>query len=223
MAGESEKDAELGKQTVDVMKDGNGGADQGSNEGWQEVKRKHRGSKRESPHEPPSHIPHPIHRNRPRVSDFDKVMRDKATSFFFTNFPDSSALWKMFSRYGKVVDVYIAFKRTKKNARFGFVRFFNKGDLEGFERRLKGIIIGDSNLIINRARFNKLGGSDFKASDFPLIKHSGHGQIKRNWAHPSHSFKEAVLGSRKIPSKMITIDEDKSIRSKLECCWMGKA
>ncbi|GKG15847.1 hypothetical protein Tco_0358170, partial [Tanacetum coccineum] len=66
IAGESEKDAELGKQTVDAMKDGNGGADQGSNEGWQEVKRKHRGSKHESPHKPPSHIPHPIYRNRPR-------------------------------------------------------------------------------------------------------------------------------------------------------------
>ncbi|PWA69137.1 hypothetical protein CTI12_AA284990 [Artemisia annua] len=61
---------------------------------------------------------------RARVSDFDKVMKDKAFFFFFTNFPeswDSGALWKMFtSRYGSVVDVYIAFKRTKKGSRFGF-------------------------------------------------------------------------------------------------------
>ncbi|GJY67857.1 nucleotide-binding alpha-beta plait domain-containing protein, partial [Tanacetum coccineum] len=45
-------------------------------------------------------------------------MKEKATSFFFMNFPenwDTKALWKMFDRYGKVVDVYIAFKRTKKN------------------------------------------------------------------------------------------------------------
>nr|GEY55772.1 nucleotide-binding alpha-beta plait domain-containing protein [Tanacetum cinerariifolium] len=215
MARESEKDAKLERQTVDAMEDGNGGADPGITEGWQEEKRKNRGSKHESPHKLPSHIPHPIHRNRPHVSDFDKVMRDKATSFFFTNFPDSwdsSALWKMFGRYGKVVDVYIAFKRTKKDTRFGFVRFINTWELEGFERRLKGIIIGDSNLIINRARFNKLGGSDFRASDFPSIKHSGSGQIRRNLAPLSHSFKEAVLGSRQIMSKLITINEDKSIR-----------
>ncbi|GJV17626.1 hypothetical protein Tco_1362949 [Tanacetum coccineum] len=45
-------------------------------------------------------------------------MRDKETSFFFTNFPeswDTRALWKVFSMYVKVVDVYVAFKRTKKN------------------------------------------------------------------------------------------------------------
>ncbi|GKE80277.1 hypothetical protein Tco_1550277, partial [Tanacetum coccineum] len=29
----------------------------------------------------------------------------------------SSALWKMFNRYGNVVDVYIAFKRTKMGSR----------------------------------------------------------------------------------------------------------
>ncbi|GJS19013.1 RNA-directed DNA polymerase, eukaryota [Tanacetum coccineum] len=43
-------------------------------------------------------------------------MKASAQSFFFTNFPESwgsSALWKMFNRYGNVVDVYIAFKRTK--------------------------------------------------------------------------------------------------------------
>ncbi|GKC59160.1 protein CTR9, partial [Tanacetum coccineum] len=59
-------------------------------------------------------------KGKSRPTDFDKVMRDKATSFFFTNFPDSwdsAALWKMFSRYGKVVDVYIAFKKTKKDTR----------------------------------------------------------------------------------------------------------
>ncbi|GKD18028.1 RNA-directed DNA polymerase, eukaryota, partial [Tanacetum coccineum] len=38
-----------------------------------------------------------------RLSDFDNVMREKATSFYFSNFPDSgdtNALWKMFNHYG---------------------------------------------------------------------------------------------------------------------------
>ncbi|GJZ63745.1 putative RNA-directed DNA polymerase, eukaryota, reverse transcriptase zinc-binding domain protein, partial [Tanacetum coccineum] len=85
-------------------------------------------------------------------------MRDKAASFFFTNFPetwDVTALWKMFDRYDKVVDIYIAFKRTIKATRFGFVRFINIGDIESFERRLKGIIISNSKLVINRAKYVK--------------------------------------------------------------------
>nr|GEW84700.1 nucleotide-binding alpha-beta plait domain-containing protein [Tanacetum cinerariifolium] len=93
----------------------------------------------------------------------------------------------------KVVDVYIAFKRTKRDTRFGFVRFINTRDVEGFERHLKGIIIVESNLIINCARFNKLGGLDFSASYFSPIKKIGHGQIRRKLAPPSHSFKEVVL------------------------------
>ncbi|GJW38576.1 nucleotide-binding alpha-beta plait domain-containing protein, partial [Tanacetum coccineum] len=221
-AVESKRDAKIGGQTVDDM----GGEDQDFNRGWQEVKRKHRGSKHESLHQP-SLAPHPVQRyNRPRITDFNKVMRDKATSFFFINFPDSwdsSALWKVFNRYGKVVDVYIAFKRTKMDNRFGFVRFINTGDVEAFERRLKGIIIGNSNLVINRARFNKVGGADVRPSDFPPIKQSGHGQTKKKSNPPPWSFKEAFLGSRQIPTKMIKIEEDKGIRSRLECCWTGKA
>ncbi|GKD15768.1 nucleotide-binding alpha-beta plait domain-containing protein, partial [Tanacetum coccineum] len=221
-AVESKRDAKIGRQAVDDM----GGEDQDFNGGWQEVKRKHRGSKHESLHQP-SLAPHPVQRyNKPRITDFDKVMRDKATSFFFINFPDSwdsSALWKAFNRYGKVVDVYIAFKRTKMDNRFGFVRFINTSDVEAFERRLKGIIIGNSNLVINRARFNKVGGADVRPSDFPPIKQSGHGQTKKKSNLPPRSFKEAFLGSRQIPTKMIKIEEDKGIRSRLECCWTGKA
>ena len=48
----------------------------------------------------------------------------------------------MFSRYGNMVDVYIAFKRTKMGSRFGFVRFKNVGMVGEFEKRLKGILIG---------------------------------------------------------------------------------
>ncbi|PWA84130.1 hypothetical protein CTI12_AA162940 [Artemisia annua] len=100
-------------------------------------------------------------RNGKRDTDFDRVMRKKATSFFFTNFPDSwdsKALWKMFGRYGIVVDVYVAFKKTKLNSMFGFVRFINIGDLDSFENRLKGIMIGNTKVIINRAKFMKVGG-----------------------------------------------------------------
>lgn len=43
--------------------------------------------------------------SRRRTSDFDKVMKEKAISFFFTRFPVSWGLREMFSRFGKVLDV----------------------------------------------------------------------------------------------------------------------
>ncbi|GJY65533.1 putative RNA-directed DNA polymerase [Tanacetum coccineum] len=98
--------------------------------------------------------------------------------------------------YGKVVDVYVAFKRTKKNTWFGFVRFINIWDIGSFERKLKGILIGDSNLMINAAIFFKDDMKAFSASDFPLIKQ-----------RPTTRFMKRNL----IPG------------SRLENCWVGKA
>ncbi|GKD40055.1 nucleotide-binding alpha-beta plait domain-containing protein [Tanacetum coccineum] len=101
-------------------------------------------------------------------------MRKKATSFLFTNYSDSwdsKALWKMFNRYGIVVDVYVAFKKTKLDSRFGFVRFINIGDLDSFENRLKGIMIGDTRSIINRAKFIKVGGKGIPVDQVPDKRH----------------------------------------------------
>nr|GEV14312.1 nucleotide-binding alpha-beta plait domain-containing protein [Tanacetum cinerariifolium] len=67
---------------------------------------------------------------------------------------DSNVLWRMFEKYGNLVDVYISFKRTKRDTRFGFVRFINTCDIEAFERRLKGTMTGDVR-IIDRAKFIK--------------------------------------------------------------------
>ncbi|GJU81119.1 protein CTR9 [Tanacetum coccineum] len=138
-------------------------------------------------------------KGKSRPTDFDKIMRDKATSFFFTNFPDSwdsAALWKMFSRYGKVVDVYIAFKKTKKDTRFGFVRFINFVHLETFERRLKEILIGESRLVINRAKFFNGGNVVLPPSDFPPLK---------------------------VSHKSLIVPTPSKRQSRLEGCWMGKA
>ncbi|GKC50899.1 nucleotide-binding alpha-beta plait domain-containing protein [Tanacetum coccineum] len=82
---------------------------------------------------------------------------------------DNGALWKMFSSYGKVIDVYVAFKRTKRDTRFGFVRFINIGDILSFESKLEGIMIGAEKLIINRAKFTKVGDKGVPVSEFPLF------------------------------------------------------
>ncbi|GJX08121.1 nucleotide-binding alpha-beta plait domain-containing protein [Tanacetum coccineum] len=75
----------------------------------------------------------------------------------------------MFSKYGNVVDVYITFKRTKKGTRFGFVMFINIGEPASFERKLKTIVIGETPLVINKAKFFKLGNNGFTAYDFPEV------------------------------------------------------
>nr|GEU44135.1 RNA-directed DNA polymerase, eukaryota [Tanacetum cinerariifolium] len=127
-------------------------------------------------------------KGRRRMTDFDRVMKSKAISFFFTNFPDNwdtKALWRMFEKYG---------------------------DLEDFERRLKGILIGDTRIVINRAKFIKLGDKDVPISHFPPINSAS----PYKFVPPKtfgNSFKEAVVG---LQPKTISIEEDMDIRSKLD-------
>ncbi|GJX83398.1 nucleotide-binding alpha-beta plait domain-containing protein [Tanacetum coccineum] len=123
-------------------------------------------------------------------------MRNNTTSFFFTNFLDSwesSALWKMFDRYGSMMDVYISFKKMKKGTRFGFVRFKNIVDLVAFEGRLRGIFISGSRLIINRAKFFKDGDKSFPTSDFPPLNPVNRNKTRVNTTSHKKSFMEAVL------------------------------
>ncbi|GKA30985.1 nucleotide-binding alpha-beta plait domain-containing protein [Tanacetum coccineum] len=155
-------------------------------------------------------------------------MRNNTTSFFF-NFPDSwdsSALWKMFDRYGSVMDVYIAFKKTKKGTRFGFVRFRNIVDLVAFEGRLKGIFIGGSRLIINRAKFFKDGDRSFPTSDFLPLNPFNRNKTRVNTTGHKKSFMEAVRnqsGQQQPKQQCIKVSEDGHLRARLECCWMGRA
>ncbi|GJZ69624.1 nucleotide-binding alpha-beta plait domain-containing protein [Tanacetum coccineum] len=170
--------------------------DQGRNQEWIKVTRRHRGSKKVvyDEHSPQHNYNHVVKKG---LLDFDKVMRDKAISFFFTNFPETwyfAALWKMFNRYGRVVDVYIAFKQTKRGTRFGLVRFINIGDVASFEGRLKGILIRNSKLVINRAKFIKVRDMGVPASDFPPFNPGKQHIPKASKPHANPSFKEAVLG-----------------------------
>ncbi|GJZ65071.1 hypothetical protein Tco_0621767 [Tanacetum coccineum] len=49
----------------------------------------------------------------------------------------------------------VAYKRIKIGIKVGFVRFVNNGDLDIFEAKLNGIMIGESKLVINKAKFIK--------------------------------------------------------------------
>ncbi|GKD13155.1 RNA-directed DNA polymerase, eukaryota, partial [Tanacetum coccineum] len=56
-----------------------------------------------------------------------------STSVFVTNFPDHCTardLWNVCLAYGKVIDVYIPFKKSKAGKKFAFVRFLKVDNLE---------------------------------------------------------------------------------------------
>ncbi|XP_023763922.1 uncharacterized protein LOC111912416 [Lactuca sativa] len=97
-----------------------------------------------------------VRRRKKYGREFD--INGKAVTFYVQNFPSDwseAALWRMFSRYGAVVDVYIAKKLNRSNKIFGFVRFLRIHDPKSFEKRLNEIIIGTQKIEVNVARFER--------------------------------------------------------------------
>nr|GEV13527.1 nucleotide-binding alpha-beta plait domain-containing protein [Tanacetum cinerariifolium] len=92
----------------------------------------------------------------------------------------------MFGRYGRVVDVYIAFKKTKRDTRFGFVRFTNIGDINSFERRLKYILTRNERMVINHAKFAKGSYNYAPPADFPSINPDACVKPKQQHHHPEN-------------------------------------
>jgi len=85
-----------------------------------------------------------------------KTMAD--TSFFFTNFPDhffERDLWKVFQRWGRVLDVFISRKLNARNQRFGFVRFHGVTDVFCLEKELEAIWIGTWKLHVNLPKYRR--------------------------------------------------------------------
>ncbi|GKD26831.1 RNA-directed DNA polymerase, eukaryota [Tanacetum coccineum] len=57
---------------------------------------------------------------------------NRTTTYLFTDIPpgwNDNALWKLFSKYRRISDVYIAKKKTAKGKDFGFARFLNVSNL----------------------------------------------------------------------------------------------
>ncbi|CAI9294537.1 unnamed protein product [Lactuca saligna] len=98
-----------------------------------------------------------VRRRKNYGRDFE--VNGKAMSFYVQNFPsdwNEAALWRMFNRYGIVVNVYIAKKLNRLNKNFGFVRFIRIQDCISFEKRLNEIYIGSHKIEVNVARYQRL-------------------------------------------------------------------
>ncbi|KAL4573748.1 hypothetical protein LXL04_020565 [Taraxacum kok-saghyz] len=99
---------------------------------------------------------HLVQRRR-RPAD-DHSANGKATTFYFQNFPpswDEKALWTLFKRYRTIVDVYIPKKLNAAKKRFGFARFLRVLDIPSFEKLLNSILIGNSKMDVNLAKYDK--------------------------------------------------------------------
>ncbi|PWA56567.1 hypothetical protein CTI12_AA418440 [Artemisia annua] len=85
--------------------------------------------------------------NNPYIKDLDRI----ATSFYVSNFPeslDAKGLWNACTSYGRLVDAFIANKRSKGGKRFGFIRFLGIKDAHEFVRSLSNIWIGSFHLYV---------------------------------------------------------------------------
>ncbi|GJV89200.1 RNA-directed DNA polymerase, eukaryota [Tanacetum coccineum] len=81
-----------------------------------------------------------------------------STSVFVTNFPDHCTardLWNVCLAYGKVIDVYIPFKKSKAGKKFAFVRFLKVDNLERLIGNLCTLWIGRFRLQANPVKFQR--------------------------------------------------------------------
>jgi hypothetical protein len=80
------------------------------------------------------------------------------TSVYFTNFPEEvkvMELWGLFSRYGRVGEVYIPKKLDKNGRRFGFVKFKEVTNALELEGKMNDVWWESFKLRINLSRFNR--------------------------------------------------------------------
>lgn len=78
-------------------------------------------------------------------------------TFYFTNFPKMwgmEALPTMFSKWGRVADVYVPKKKNKEGMAFGFVHFDQILSVQDLADRLQMIWIGLYKLRDNLSKFS---------------------------------------------------------------------
>jgi len=81
------------------------------------------------------------------------------TTFFFSHFPINYGerdTWKVFRRWGRLVEVFISTKLNRWGNRFGFLRFCEIKNVRKLESELDVIRIGNMNLYVNIPRYRNM-------------------------------------------------------------------
>ncbi|PWA80930.1 hypothetical protein CTI12_AA191580 [Artemisia annua] len=93
-----------------------------------------------------------------------------AKSVFVTNFPDSFGprdLWNLCQAYGKVVDVFIPYRKSKSGKRYAFVRFIRVDNIDRLIGNLCTLWVGRLHLHANAVRYERPRKSVPKSNGTP--------------------------------------------------------
>nr|GEU39623.1 hypothetical protein [Tanacetum cinerariifolium] len=153
-------------------------------------------------------------------------------SVFVTNFPDHFSardLWNVCVAYGKVVDVFIPFKRSKACKKFAFVRFIRVDNLDRLIENLSTIWIGRFRLHANVVRFHMEPKSTyFQPKDNDPQPNKTFVASDKNMGTENRSFASVLNARRGNPSKAtesspsIVLDVDCLTERDYSCSLMGK-
>ncbi|KAH7862757.1 hypothetical protein Vadar_009108 [Vaccinium darrowii] len=130
---------------------------------------------------------------------------------------DTEWLGQIFSKYGRVVDVYIPFKRSKNfRTKFGFVRFNTVVEAEEAIADLDGISIRDKKMRVKMATFKVLKGPN---SEKEAGKSYADAVVGRSCALRRISVN--AIGNewltRSVVAKLYSLSAMESIREALHC------
>ncbi|KAJ9549144.1 hypothetical protein OSB04_021687 [Centaurea solstitialis] len=150
------------------------------------------------------------------INEKDFNVNGRATSFFFTNFPDTwseANVWKEFLHHGKLVDVYIARKKTVAGRKFGFARFLDVSDVTSFEKKLDGIRMGAYKVKVNVARFERSGNTAPKTKPKIDSFKETNSRVKAGF-----SFADAVKGNQSMEeTHVLNLESSELVKS-----WLSK-
>ncbi|KAL4584736.1 hypothetical protein LXL04_009345 [Taraxacum kok-saghyz] len=137
---------------------------------------------------------------RGSFSAADSSYGGRETSFFFTNFPESwpvAKLWAEFRGLGNLVDVFIARNRNKRGRKFGFIKFLGSLDVKEMELKLKSFCLDGFNLRANIAKYGRkeklLSPEPPKKMKSIIVNVKDQARVEDD--KPKRSYAEAVSGS----------------------------
>ncbi|GJV89966.1 RNA-directed DNA polymerase, eukaryota, reverse transcriptase zinc-binding domain protein [Tanacetum coccineum] len=135
--------------------------------------------------------------SKPIHNPYQKDLEKTATSFYVTNFPDSinaKDLWTVCTPFGRLVDAFIANKRSKGGKRFGFICYVGVNDITSFVRSLSNIWIGSFHLYVTTARFQRPNSIKPNLNPKPHASHNG------AMENPNPKPKNTTRNSTDIPT-----------------------
>ncbi|GJY15773.1 RNA-directed DNA polymerase, eukaryota [Tanacetum coccineum] len=161
----------------------------------------------------------------PIRNSFQKEVEKIASSFYVTNFPDfvdAKRLWKECEPYRRIVDAFIANKRSKVGKRFRFVRFLGVKSDEQLARSLASIWKGSYHLFASVARFNRQEKKDLlpktvveKANNsLPTqkVEQVGSSQNNKSYASSLHGDANSKVDKHEIKRKHITLSDEELVQ-----------